>query len=155
LTADDLWRTYNPNHDFVVDELRPRARLSARRTLRDWLAENPPGSEIFRVREAYLRQAATPEVTAPVDRDALSGTTFGIDLGSTFDGRLFAAFVDSGSAAERSGVLQGDVVLTIEGRPAGDDVQDAQQRLGVAWAARREINLSVERGGDEVFVVVE
>ena len=42
LTADDLWRSYNPNHDFVVDELRPRARLSAGRTLRDWLAENPP-----------------------------------------------------------------------------------------------------------------
>jgi hypothetical protein len=153
-TEHELWQAYNPNHAYVVDELVPRWRLSPSRTLAAWLAANPEGSEIFRVREAYRRQRAAPETT-PAPGENLSGTPYGIDLGASFDGKIFIAFVDRASPADRAGLRQGDILLTIEGRPVGRDVVDAQARLDASWEDDGEVNLSVERGGREEFITVE
>lgn len=150
-TGRELWRAYNPNHDYVVDELMPRWRLRPGSTLAQWLAANPRGSEIFRVHEAYVRQRRAPEPDIP---PAGGATPYGIDLGATFERRIFVAAVDRASPADRADVQQGDVLMTIEGRPAGLDVVDAQRRLDLSWEDNGEINLSVERGGREVFLTV-
>lgn len=156
-TSRDLWRAYNPSHDFVVDELIPRWSLSATRPLTAWLDANPEGSEIFRVRDAYLRQARTgaAPATPAGPEEGLSGTAYGLDLGSTYDGEVFAAWVDEGSAAARAGVLQGDLLKTIEGREVGRDVTEAQRRLTASWEDNGEINLSVVRGGREVWITIQ
>ena len=152
--ADEMWRAYNPSHGFVVEELAPRHRLSRTATLADWLAANPEGSEIFRVREAYLRQADLPVQASP-ERERTTGSEAGIDLGATFEGRIFVAYVDEGSPAARAGVLEGDVVRTIEGRQVGSDVGAAQAALDASWRENGELNLSVEREGEEIFFTLE
>lgn len=155
-TEDELWRSYNPNHGYVVDELIERQRLSRLDTLADWLDENPAGSEIFRVRDSYAaRTQGDADATAPVERERATGTEYGLDLGATYDGSIFVAYVDEGSPAHRTGVLQGDVVRTIEGRSVGGDVAQAQERMTESWERRREINLSVERSGEEVYLTIE
>jgi S1-C subfamily serine protease len=65
------------------------------------------------------------------------------------------AYVDEGSPAALSGVLEGDVVRTIEGRPVGSDVTAAQDALDASWREDGELNLSVERGGEEIFMTIE
>jgi PDZ domain-containing protein len=152
-TEQELWRQYNPNHLYVVDELVPRWRLTPTTTLVQWLAGQRQGSEIFRIRDAYARQRREPEPT-PETGQNLSGTPYGIDLGGTFEGRIFVSYVDPASPADRAGVKQGDVVATIEGREVGRDVVDAQRRLDESWQDG-EINLSVQRDGREVFLTVE
>src|SRR5688572_2339305 len=151
-TEQELWRSYNPNHAYVVDELRPRWRLGPGSTLAQWLGNNSRGSEIFRVHDTYALERREPEPTPEVGRN-LSGTPYGIDLGATFDGEIFVAYVDPASAADRAGVRQGDVLTTIEGRDVGRDVVDAQRRLDDSWNDG-EINLSVQREGGEVFLTV-
>jgi predicted metalloprotease with PDZ domain len=152
-TEHELWRAYNPNHSYVTDELMPRWRLGPNRTLEEWLRTNPRGSEIFRIHDTYAIERVEPEPT-PETGQNLSGTDYGIDLGSTFDGELFVAFVDRASPADRAGVRQGDVLVTIEGRPVGRDVVEAQRQLDATWQDDGEINLSVDRGGREVFLTV-
>ncbi|MGH7565128.1 MAG: PDZ domain-containing protein [Gemmatimonadota bacterium] len=152
--TNELWRAYNPNHGFVVDELEPRHRLSRLATLADWLEANPEESEIFRVREAYLEQSTTPVAAIP-ERERATGNDYGLDLAATYEGRIFVAYVDEGSPAARSGLVEGDVLLTIEGRLAGEDVTAAQVALDASWETNREINVSVERGGEELFFTLE
>lgn len=153
-TADPAWRAYNPSHDFVVDELVPRHRLSRLATLAEWLAANPSGSEIFRVREAYLRERAEPsDEPAVVARPTAS--EYGLDLGATHDGTIVVAAVDPVGPAGRVGVQEGDVLSTIEGRETGSDVAEAQDRLTASWEGNREINLSVERDGREIYFTIE
>jgi hypothetical protein len=152
--SDDVWRAYNPNHDFVVDELETRHRLSRTATLAEWLAANPDGSEIFRVRENYLRQANLPVQPLP-EGPRTTGSEAGIELGASYEGEVFVAYVDEGSPAALSGVLEGDVVRTIEGRPVGSDVTAAQDALDASWREDGELNLSVERGGEEIFMTIE
>jgi hypothetical protein len=154
-TSDEVWRAYNPSHGFVVDELEPRHRLSRTATLADWLAANPEGSEIFHVREAYLRQANVPVDVVPAERERTTGSEAGIDLGATYEGRIFVAYVDEGSPAARVGVLEGDVLRTIEGRPVGSDVAAAQATLDASWRDNGELNLSVEREGEEIFFTLD
>lgn len=152
-TRGELWRAYNPGHDFVVDELMRRSRLSRYSSLARWLRDNPRGSEIFAIEENYERRLGAAEV--PAGRiTGLSGTEYGIDLGASYDGRLFVAYVDKGSPADRAGLLQGDVLRSIEGREAGADVVEAQRRLRESWEGNREINLSVLREGREVYATV-
>jgi len=151
-TEQQLWRTYNPNHAYVVDELMPRWRLGPQTTLAQWLAAQRSGSEIFRIHDVYARERRLPEPT-PDARTNLSGTPYGIGLGATFDGDVFVAYVDPASAADRAGVRQGDVLVTIEGRAVERDVVDAKRRLDDSWR-NGEINLSVERDGREVFLTV-
>lgn len=152
-TGDDLWRAYNPNHEFVVDELMRERRLSRTYTLARWLRDNPSGSEIFAVEEDYEEASGVSD--APVAAGpGLSGTDYGLDLGAAFDGSIFVAFVDAGSAADRAGVLRGDVLRTIEGREVGPDIGDARRRLEESWDRDREINLSVERDGRELYLTV-
>lgn len=153
-TGSELWRAYNPNHEFVVQELMRGRRLSRTAPLSRWLAENPRGSSIFRVADDYRRRAGVADRPAGEAAPGLSGTAFGIDLGASYDGRIFVAYVDTGSAADRAGLLQGDVVRTIEGRAVGTDVVDAQRRLRDSWEENREINLSVERAGREVYLTL-
>ncbi len=153
-TANELWRAYNPNHGFVSDELETRHRLSRLATLVDWLEANPEGSEIFRVRDAYLEQTATPGATLP-ERERATGYEYGLDLAATYEGRIFVAYVDEGSPAALSGIMEGDLLRTIEGRAAGPDVTGAQAALDASWERDREINLSVERGEEELFFTIE
>lgn len=153
-TANELWRAYNPNHGFVADELEPRHRLSRLATLVDWLEVNPEGSEIFRVRDAYVEQSATPVGPLP-ERERATGYDYGLDLAATYEGRIFVAYVDEGSPAARSGLMEGDLLRTIEGRPAGADVTAAQAALDASWERDREINVSVERGEEELFFTIE
>lgn len=150
-----LWRLYNPNHDYVVDELEPRYGLSATQTLADWLATNGEGSEIFRVHTAYVRQDRSgAQAAGPAVRDRLTGTEYGLDLGESFDGQVFVAYVDRGSRAEAAGVFQGDIVHTVEGRSVGD-VVSAQRQLEASWAENKEINLSILREDREIFLSIE
>lgn len=153
-TGRELWRAYNPNHDFVVQELMRDRRLARTNPLTRWLSENPRGSAIFRTAEDYRRRAGVGDQPAEQAGRGLSGTEFGIDLGASYDGRIFVAYVDTGSAADRAGLAQGDVLRTIEGRAAGTDVVDAQRRLRESWESNREINLSVEREGREMYLSV-
>lgn len=155
VTDGELWRSYNPNHDYVIDELQSRHRLSGAAPLSAWLAENPLGSEIFRAREAYLRRASTPVAVPDETRETLAGTDYGLDLGASFQGTVFVAFVDGGSPAELAGVQQGDVLRTIEGREVGQDVAEAKRRLTESWSENGEINISVERGGSEIFLSIK
>ena len=152
-TRDDLWLAYNPNHEFVVDELMRDRRLSRTYTLARWLRDNPSGSPIFAIEEDYEeRSGAADETTAA--GPGLSGTDYGFDLGAAFDGSIFVAFVDAGSAADRAGLLRGDVLTTIEGRDLGRDIGDARRRLDESWQDDREINLSVLRDGREVYLTL-
>lgn len=152
-TADELWLAYNPNHEFVVEELMRERRLSRTYPLARWLRDNPSGSEIFAVEEDYEEASGVSD--APVAAGpGLSGTDYGLDLGSAFDGSIFVAFVDAGSAADRAGVLRGDVLRTIEGREVGSDVGDARRRLDESWDTNREINLSVVRDGRELYLTL-
>lgn len=152
-TDDELWRAYNPSHEFVVEELMPGPRLSRTNPLTRWLAANPRGSRIFAVLEDYEERSGAADGPAP-GTPGLSGTEYGIDLGGTYDGRVFVAYVDRGSAADRAGLAQGDELRTIEGRPAGSDVVDAKRRLDESWRLSREINLSVMREGRELYLTV-
>ena len=152
-TRDDLWLAYNPNHEFVIDELMRDRRLSRTYTLARWLRDNPSGSPIFAIEEDYEeRSGAADETTAA--GPGLSGTDYGFDLGAAFDGSIFVAFVDAGSAADRAGLLRGDVLATIEGRDLGRDIGDARRRLDESWQDDREINLSVLRDGREVYLTL-
>ncbi len=87
-------------------------------------------------------------------RETLAGTEYGLDLGASFEGMVFVAFVDAGSPAELAGVRRGDVLRTIEGREVGQDVTDAKRRLTESWSENGEINISVERGGSEIFLSI-
>ncbi|HEY7471598.1 MAG TPA: PDZ domain-containing protein [Gemmatimonadota bacterium] len=153
-TADELWRAYNPSHDFVVDELMRRP-LSRTYPLTRWLRDNPRGSAIFATLEDYEERSGAADGQVAGGPRGLSGTDYGIDLGASYDGRIFVAYVDEGSAASRAGVMRGDVLRTIEGRDASTDINDAQRRLRESWEVDREINLSVLREGREVFVTIE
>ena len=152
-TGDALWLAYNPNHEFVVDELIRERRLSRTYTLARWLRDNPSGSPIFAVEEDYEERSGAADEPA-AGGPGLSGTDYGLDLGAAFDGSIFVAFVDTGSAADRAGVLRGDVLRTIEGREVGRDIGDARRRLDESWEDDREINLSVERDGREVYLTL-
>jgi hypothetical protein len=153
-TRDELWRAYNPNHEFVVDELMRRSRLSRSDPLVEWLRENPRGSPIFAVEEDYEERSGAVDEPAAARGPGLSGTEYGIDLGAGYDGTIFVAYVDQGSAADRAGLVRGDVLRTIEGRDAGSDIVDAQRRLRDSWEDNREINLSVVREGREIYLTV-
>lgn len=155
LTESDLWRGYNPSHEYVVSELMPGWRLSGVRTLHEWLAAHPPGSEPFRTRDRYRREAAVGAPPSFGRTEGLSGTRYGFDVGASYDGSVFVAFVDAGSPAERAGAARGDVLLTIEGRPVTGDVEEVRRRLDASWADNREINLSVRRDGRERFLTLE
>lgn len=153
-TSGELWRAYNPNHEFVVQELMRDRRLSRTAPLTRWLADHPRGSAVFRAADDYRRRAGVDDRPAGQAGPGLSGTTFGIDLGASYGGRIFVAYVDAGSPADRAGLVQGDVLRTIEGRAVGTDVVEAQRRLRESWDENREINLSVEREGREVYLTV-
>lgn len=152
-TGDELWRAYNPNHDFVVDELMRRAGLTRTSPLVRWLADHPRGSPIFATLEDYAERSGAADPTVPAT-PGLSGTDYGIDLGASYDGRIFLAYVDQGSAADRAGLVQGDELRTIEGRAAGSDIVDARRRLDESWRLNREINLSVVRDGRELYLTI-
>lgn len=156
-TRGEMWRSLNPSDAFVGEELMERWSLSRTRSLVDFLEAHPPGSEIFDVRDRYAREAGAGAGVGAGETPAgedLSGTAYGIDLGATYDGEIFVAWVDRGSPADRAGVRQGDVLRTIEGRPVGD-VGSAQGRLTESWEEKGEINLSVIRGEREEFFTVE
>ncbi|MBW3660210.1 MAG: PDZ domain-containing protein [Gemmatimonadetes bacterium] len=156
-TAEELWRGFNPNHAFVTGELMERWSLSRMRPLAEWLAAHPEGSEVLDIAERYRSEAVSAGRAVEereIPREDRTGTEYGVDLGATFDGEVFVAYVDEGSAAARAGLLQGDVLATIEGRPV-DDVVEAQRRMNESWSRNEEINLSVRRGEREVFVTIE
>ena len=151
---DPFWQSLNPNHAYVVEALMERHRLSRTATLTDWLNDNSPGSEVFEIREEYAGRIAG-DPTTPAGRERVTGSEYGLDLGATFDGRIFFAYVDEASPAARAGALQGDLLKTIEGRPVSGDVVEAQRQIDDAWGQGREVDLSVERSGEEIFLTIE
>jgi hypothetical protein len=46
-------------------------------------------------------------------------------------------------------------VRTVEGRPVGSDVAATQAALEASWRENGELNLSVEREGEEIFFTLE
>lgn len=155
-TDRDLWGAYNPNHAYVTEGLMPRWSLTRTRPLRSWLDAHPRGSEPFRVRDGYRQEteARVPPEGAAVERQRITGTEYGVDLGQSYDGQVFVAFVDEGSPGHRAGVQQGDPLATVDGRPVAG-VADAQARMTAAWEDRGEVHLSVRREGREVFLTIE
>ena len=150
----EWWRSLNPSHAFVVEELMRRWRLSGARPLTEFLRRNPPGSGILAVKERYAREAGAPAGRAPGGGENLTGTEYGVSLGESYGGEVFVAYVDRGSPADRAGVAQGDLLRTIEGRSV-EDVERAQRRLTESWEDNREINVSVTREGRELFFTIE
>lgn len=153
-TREELWRAYNPNHEFVVEELVRGHRLSRTDPLIEWLRDNPRGSEIFAIEEDYEERSGVVDEPVAGQAPGLSGTAYGIDLGAGYDRTIFVAYVDRGSPADRAGVMQGDVLRSIEGRAVESDIADAQRRLAESWEDNREINLSVLREGREIYLTV-
>jgi hypothetical protein len=155
---EPLWASYNPEEAFV-DSLQNVWPLSASRPLLSWLESEPKDGrlvELARRLESSRggREDGTPSDQAtPAAPGRLSGSEFGFDLGQTSEGRLFIAFLDHGSPADRAGLRSGDLVQTVEGRPF-DSPADAMRAVRSAWDSNREINLSVDRQGREVFFQV-
>lgn len=153
-TADELWRAYNPNHAFVVEELMREPRLSRTNPLTRWLAAHPRGSEIFDTLEEYAARVGDTDPVGGGEGAGLSGTAYGLDLGSTYDGRVFVAYLDRGSPADRAGLVEGDELRTIEGRAVPGDVVEARRRMDESWSRNREINLSVVRECREIYLTI-
>ena len=152
--ADELWRAYNPNHAFVVEQLLREPRLSRTNPLTRWLAAHPRGSAIFATLEEYAARAGDENPVGGGQQPGLSGTSYGLDLGSTYDGRIFVAYVDRGSPADRAGIVEGDEIRTIEGRAVGTEVVEARRRMDESWSRKREINLSVVRESREIYLTI-
>ena len=154
--TNPLWESYNPETAFV-DSLRNTWNLSAEHPLVSFLQSEAADGSIVQLAERMERGTSSgesqPSETAPVTPGTLSGNEFGFDLGQNADGRLFVSFLDPRSPAENAGLHVGDPVLTIEGRRF-DSVAEAMRAASEAWTANREVNLSVEREGQEVFLQV-
>jgi hypothetical protein len=149
--SEPVWISYNPEEAFV-DTLRTRWSLSRTTPLKTWLAREGTSGPVLELAEKLERQggAAPPAAAGAPGRVTPSGTDVGLDLGVTADGRLVIAFLDRGSPAEAAGLRGGDVVLTIEGRRFTSAAQ-AMAEVERAWEGDREVNVSVERQGREVF----
>ncbi|MFN2432683.1 MAG: hypothetical protein ABR599_07695 [Gemmatimonadota bacterium] len=150
---EPLWASYNPEAAFV-DTLQSRWSLSRSRPLLDWLAQQADDGPLVRLAERFESSGTAGGVAdrggAPRGATTMAGTEVGLDLGQTAGNRIFIAFLDPGSPAEAAGLLPADVVLTVEGRrPAG--AAEALRMVREAWETNREVNLSVEREGKEVF----
>ncbi len=157
VVANPVWASYNPEAAFL-DSLQADWALSRSRPLASWLQSEPEDGRIVRLAERLERAEGSSdgreaEGAAPVAPGTLSGSEFGFDLGQTAEGRLFISFLDPRSPAEAAGLHSGDAVLTIEGR-RWSSVADAMRAAREAWEANREVNLSVEREGREVFFQV-
>jgi hypothetical protein len=154
--ANPLWESYNPETAFL-DSLRSAWPLTPERPLVSFLQSEPADGSIVQLAERMERGTPSGESqtseTAPVTPGTLSGNEFGFDLGQNANGRLFVSFLDPRSPAETAGLHVGDPVLTIEGRRF-DSVAEAMRAASEAWTANREVNLSVEREGKEVFLQV-
>ena len=153
-TAEPLWSSYNPAAAFV-DSLEAAWPLSVTRPLASWLAEEPPQGRLVRLAESFESRDAPAAGAAPPPPPAgapgtIAGNDVGLDLGQTSDGRLVIAFLDPRSPADDAGLRRGDVVLTVEGREF-TTVSAAMGAVREAWRLNREVNLSVERQGREVF----
>lgn len=150
---EPLWVSYNPESAFI-DSLQRSWRLSGSRPLVTWLREEGEEGEMIRLAERLESvgggergEERAADRAAPV---TMSGNEVGLDLGQTAEGRLFIAFLDPRSPAEGAGLRAGDIVLTVEGRRF-DSATEAMRVVRDAWKANREVNLSVERQGKEVF----
>jgi hypothetical protein len=154
--ANPLWESYNPEIAFL-DSLRTAWPLTPERPLVSFLQSEGADGAIVRLAERFERGTSSrepePRETAPVAPGTLSGSEFGFDLGQNASGQLFVSFLDPRSPAETAGLHVGDPVLTIEGRRF-DSVAEAMRAASEAWTANREVNLSVEREGKEVFLQV-
>jgi hypothetical protein len=150
--SEPVWASYNPEEAFV-DTLRARWNLSRATPLTTWLSREGASGPILELAERLERQggaAPPPGAGAPAGPVTASGNDVGLDVGQTADGRLVIAFLDRGSPADAAGLRSGDVLLTIEGRRFSTAAQ-AMAEIRRAWEADREVNVSVERQGREVF----
>ncbi len=158
VVEEPLWASYNPQGAFV-DSLRAAWSLSASRPLVTWLlreGEDGPLVELAERLESARAGPSDAEAARPGGHGgppSMAGTEVGFDLGQTAEGRLFIAFLDPRSPADAAGLRPGDIVLTIEGRTFAS-VSDAMRAVREAWAANREVNVSVDRQGREVFFQV-
>jgi S1-C subfamily serine protease len=152
-TAEPLWASYNPESAFV-DSLQSRWTLSLSRPLVTWLRDEPEKGPLVKLAERLesgrAEASARGEEGPAAQTGELAASDFGLDLGQTAEGRLFIAFLDPGSPADAAGLRSGDVVLTLEGR-SFVSVADAMRAAHAAWEQNREVNLSVDRQGKEVF----
>lgn len=150
---EPLWASYNPESAFV-DSLAARWTLSPSRPLVSWLQQEDEDGPLVRLAER-LEASRGPASETDVSGGgqgtrSMAGNEVGLDLGQSAEGRLFIAFIDPRSPADAAGLRSGDVVLTIEGRRF-TSAAEAMRVLRDAWETNREVNLSVERQGKEVF----
>jgi hypothetical protein len=160
---EPLWESYNPEAAFV-DSLENRWNLSRSRPLVSWLLQEGREGRLVKLAEQLESSrsgggrdgagaggdARAGDRQGPV---SMAGSEVGFDLGQSAEGRLFIAFLDPTSPAEAAGLRPGDVVLTVEGRRFAS-VSEAMRTVRDAWRANGEVNLSVERQGQEVFFQV-
>lgn len=151
---EPLWASYNPE-TALIDSLQASWTLSRTRPLVSWLGQEGKEGRLVKLAERLESAAGRPQAEEAAAGEGhapagLSGNEVGLDLGQTAEGRLFIAFLDPRSPADAAGLRQGDIVLTIEGRRFAT-ITDAMRAVRDAWQASREVNLSVERQGKEVF----
>lgn len=152
-TADPLWASYNPSAA-LVDTLRARWAVSRSRPLVTWLLQESPTGELVqraeRLEEARGEVRTDDVAVGDEPSGTASGSDVGLDLGQTAQGLLFIAFLDPRSPAEAAGLRPGDIVVTVEGRRMTEP-REAMVVVRDAWERNREVNLSVERQGKEIF----
>lgn len=128
----------------ILQALRrvPLARTAERRTLEEELAKL--SREAFTVMSVIESRCVESRTAAPPGYLGLTITTDVVvrDSNVTIQ-RSFVSSVEPGSPAERAGVLSGDVLVSIAGLDAMDELPDLSRKLEPG----RKVDVVVERRG--------
>jgi S1-C subfamily serine protease len=114
------------------------------RVLSDFVVSIDQSNELIRFRKVAQRPAADSG-NAP----RRLGVRF---RGMPGGGALTVAGVEPGSTAEQAGLLPGDVLLTLNGKPAADYDMAA---LGALFRSSDPLRIEVDRDGDTQTVEIE
>ncbi|MCU0700492.1 MAG: carboxypeptidase regulatory-like domain-containing protein [Myxococcaceae bacterium] len=108
-----------------------------------WLPSRPDASNLT------VELAPSPNRTWQDETPRFEGVGMTLD-GRT--GRVIVQLVNEGSPAERAGVLAGDVIMTVDGAPAGPDLPAVVNRI--RGPAGTPVRIGFERNGRAFEVVM-
>jgi CubicO group peptidase (beta-lactamase class C family) len=87
-----------------------------------------------------------------VRQSAAAPFTLGIEMKIEAEGKIAVARIVPGSAAERDGLMEGDVLLTANGQPMRDPVASI---LGPLLKTGAPVTFAIDRAGSKRIVVVK